>query len=272
MSLFLLVPALFYLSLIGLLFIKQRSIIFQPDTSPLDLSAVQAQGILVNEISVKTEDGLNLKGWFFPPSREDGKIILFFQGNAGNISHRLFKIKHYLDAGYGVVLAGYRGYGKNPGQPSEQGLYTDGLAYVDWLSQKGILPSTLILYGESLGTGVAVELAAQSTYAGVILETPYARFSDAARLHYPYILLIDLLLKDRFDSASKIGRVTAPLLFLVAGQDETLGAETALALYEAASQPKSIKIFKKARHNSLYDFGVEQDILSFLGNLPATER
>ena len=156
----LLAAALLYCGLIAALYIKQRDLIYFPDRSLPAKPAPQA-GRIVQDLIVTTQDGLRLRGWFIAPGRPDQPVILFFHGNAGHIAHRLTKTQHYVKEGYGLLLAGYRGYGGNPATPSEAGLYADGRAYLSWLSAAGYADERLILYGESLGTGVAVQLAGE---------------------------------------------------------------------------------------------------------------
>lgn len=245
---------------------KQRDFIYIPDKTVPSKSLVSADG-MAQDIEVHTEDGLFLKAWFIPSVQRGMPVILFFHGNAGNISHRLFKVSDYIEAGYGVLMAEYRGYGGNPSTPSEEGLYADARAYFSWLNAHGYKDEDLILYGESLGSGVAIEMAARRKVKALILEAPYARLSDPARKTYFFIPFIEHLMHDKFLSIEKIHAVNAPKLFLLAGKDEVLGAQTGMELYEAAHEPKTLKIFENASHNGAYQYGAGSLVLLFLSTL-----
>ncbi|MCB1721618.1 MAG: alpha/beta hydrolase [Alphaproteobacteria bacterium] len=255
-----------YFAMVAVLFVKQRDFIYLPDKTAPSKSLVNADGA-VQDIEVHTEDDLSLKAWFIAPDKANMPVILFFHGNAGNISNRLFKISDYIEAGYGVLMAEYRGYGGNPSTPSEEGLYADARAYFSWLNAHGYKDEDLILYGESLGSGVATEMAAQRKVKALILEAPFARLSDPAKKTYFFIPFIEHLMHDKFLSIKKIDAVHAPTLFLIAGKDEVLGAQTGLNLFETASEPKTLKIFENASHNGTYQYGASAQVLLFLSTL-----
>jgi len=254
-----------YFALIAVLYIQQRSFIYFPDkTKPqIDFSFQ----IKPTQTSILTKDGLPLEGWFFPPTAPQAKIILFFHGNGGNISHRLYKVAPYLAQNYGILLAEYRGYGGNAGVPTEEGLYEDARAYYAWLLQKGYKPEDIIFYGESLGTGVAVQLATEQKPAALILETPYAKLSEPAQKTYFFIPFIELLMHDKYASIDKISDIPSPKLFLLAKQDEVVGFQTGLDLYEKTAPQKTLKIFESANHNTLYQYGAEKTVIEFLSTL-----
>ena len=125
--------------------------------------------------SVETEDGLSLRSWY-KAAIQNKPTIIYFQGNADNIRARGPLVRPYLDEGYGVLLLGYRGYGGNPGQSSEKGLYTDGRGALDFLKKQGVKPQCMVLYGESLGTGVAIQLASEQPVGGVVLQAAFTSF------------------------------------------------------------------------------------------------
>ncbi len=255
-----------YMMIVGFLYFKQRDFIYFPDGNIPDKNAVSAQGI-AEDIHVTTEDGIKLLGWFIKPSAPDKPVILFFHGNAGNISHRLFKISEYTNAGYGVLMAEYRGYGGNPSKPTEDGLYNDARAYLSWLNSAGYDDQNIIIYGESLGTGVTVQMASEHNIKAIILEAPYSRLSDPAQKTYFFIPFIDMLMHDKYHSVDKVGAIEAPKFFMIAGKDEVLGPQTGLNLYSAAAEPKYLKLFEKARHNTIYQHGAEHAVLEFLSKL-----
>jgi fermentation-respiration switch protein FrsA (DUF1100 family) len=256
---------LFFMILLGTLYMQQRHMIYPADTSPVVLPSLE--DVSVTTAGVITEDVTKINGWFLMPKTKTQDIVVLFHGNAGNISHRLGKALDFVNSGYGVLLVEYRGYGGNPGEPSEAGLYRDAHAYLKWLRAQGYEPEDMIFYGESLGSGVAVEMALHYPPKALILETPYSNFSAIAKKHYGYIPFIDALLIDKFDSVSKIDQIDTPKLFLIAGKDEVLGAQTGLELYEKASEPKTLKVFDQAGHNNLHKFEPFAAISQFLETL-----
>jgi fermentation-respiration switch protein FrsA (DUF1100 family) len=261
-----------YIAFIVVLYVQQRSLIYLPNQNPPAPEILSESGLTAQDVNVTTADGLLLHAWFFPPRTERQKVILLFHGNAGNFSHRIDKARPYIEDGHGLLLATYRGYGGNPGSPTEAGLYLDAAAQYNWLIANGFKPDRIVIYGESLGTGVAVEIAQKTPHAGLILETPYANLAEPAQRRYFFIPFIDLLLKDQFRSDEKIGKVLSPKLFLIAGQDETLGPETGLKLYELAPEPKTLKIFQESGHNTLSNDGASQVVLNFINSLSTQQN
>jgi uncharacterized protein len=254
------VPLIAYLLVLAYLYLFQRQLQYFPDRSRPQLAELAQLG--VREVQLTTADGLSLLSWYLPP-REGRPVILYFHGNGGNIGYRADRLQRFGGEGYGVLLVGYRGYGGNPGSPSEAGLYADAQAALDFLEREGIAAGRLVLYGESLGSGVAVHLAAQRPVAGLILESPYTSIAALAQYHYPYIPA-SLLIWDRFDSLSRIGEVKAPLLILGGGQDAIVPARFSQALFDAAPQPKESWLAPNAGHVNLDGFGGLDATVSFL--------
>ncbi|MBX2833414.1 MAG: alpha/beta hydrolase [Micavibrio sp.] len=258
---FVLLMFVLYCAGVGALYLGQRFLIYHPDrNTPTPPENAQIT-------SVVTHDNVWINGWWFKPRYKRNPAILFLHGNAGNIEHRQHKIKAFLKAGYGVLLAEYRGYGGNDGYTNinEKSLYMDGEAYLRWLQDYKV--KDIIIYGESIGSGVAVELASKYKVKALILETPFASLADAARHHYKFIPFLDFFMKDKYDNISKIGNVDAPKLFLIAGRDEVVGWPTSVKLAKAAPDPKAIKVYKNSGHNTIYQTGVETDILAFLASI-----
>ena len=216
-------------------------------------------------VNVKTQDGLDLEGWYFEASDKQKPVIVYFHGNAGHFANRLFKVIHYINEGYGILLAEYRGYGGNPGQPSEQGFYQDGRAYMDWLHNE-ITGDNIILYGESIGSGAAVQMATEYDVNGLILETPFSSMVEVASKHYFYVP-VKWFIKDRYLNIDKITHTKAPLLILHGHSDITIPISSAQKLFDAAEEPKKFIAFQDGNHNNLYDFGAAQHVLKFLSDL-----
>ena len=173
-----------YTVLILVLFATQRSLLYLPSSEKPDLSA--HEGIGLQEINLQTEDALVLKSWFVQPSQHrDGLTVLLLHGNAGHIGHRVDKFRRIMGAGYGFLLLEYRGYGGNPGKPTEIGLRLDAQSGLDFLVEHGIPHDNVILYGESLGSGIAVRLAAEHHFAALILEAPYTSIAPWSQARRP---------------------------------------------------------------------------------------
>ncbi len=191
---------------------------------------------------------------------------MYLHGNAGNIAGRAPKVRRFLDRGYGVLLVGYRGYGGNPGAPSEQGLMADGGAALDFLAARGVGAAHTVLLGESLGSAVAVALASARAVGAVILEAPFTSVAEVGQRAYPF-LPVRLLIEDRFDSLDRIGRVEAPLLIVHGEEDRVVPVAQGRRLLAAAKAPKQGVFLPHAGHNDLLRHGSVEVALEFLGRL-----
>ena len=231
-------------------------------------SSPRDHGLESEDLHLVAGDGVRLFGWWI---RGGGRrAVLFFHGNAGNAADRLDRIR-ILNRRYGldVALVDYRGYGKSEGSPSEEGLGLDARAVYDVARQRGFPPERIVVFGESLGSAVAVGLAAERPCAGVILETPFLSIRAMARQHYPFIP--GPLIRTRFDNGERIAAVAAPKLFLVAEHDDVVPPGQGRRLFEVAPPPKTLYVIPGARHNDTYFVGGEpywKAIEGFLASLP----
>ena len=225
-------------------------------------------GLRARELSVQTEDGIRLHGWWIEGVR--GRAVLFFHGNAGNIADRLDRARILNERfGLDVFLVDYRGYGRSQGEPSEEGLYRDARAIHQAALDQGFRPEQLVAFGESLGSAVAIQLALDRPCAGAILETPFLSVPAMARVHYPFVP--GFLIRSRFDNEQKIGALQVPKLFLVAGHDEIVPPEQGRKLFELAQEPKTLFVIPDAGHNDTYVAGGEpywKSWAAFLASLP----
>ena len=239
----------------------QRSLTYYPDrTRPTPAEAGVPE---LAPVTLKTGDGLALLAWHAPPRADGAPSLLYFHGNAGHIGMRGFKVRAYLNAGLGVLLATWRGYSGNPGTPTEDGLYADGRAARAFLRASGAGDERQILYGESLGTGVAVHLAREAAPAALVLEAPFSSIADIAAGRFP-LLPVGPLIVDRFDSAAKIGKVGAPLLIVHGERDRTIPVRLARKLFRRAREPKEAVFIPGADHADLTEFGLAAIVLEFL--------
>ncbi len=253
-----------YAGLVIIISMKQRSFMYFPMTKTRpDIS----QAPWMSWVDVTTEDGLALKSWFSPP-KEGKPTIIFFHGNGHNISLRTPKIMSFLQEGYGILLAEYRGYGGNPGIPSEEGFYHDARAQINWLADNyGIKGDDLILYGESIGTGVAVQMATEYKAKALILDVPFSSALDVAQLKLFFIPFASKILKDKYLSHEKIGSIHTPVFVGLGGRDMVIPPRFGKKLFDAANEPKTLKIYEKAGHMDLHQYGFGQHVIEFINDL-----
>jgi uncharacterized protein len=244
-----------YLLVLAILYGSQRHLLFLAHTTPTKTPAEYGiKGVTV--ASVTTEDGLVLNDWFAPPPTKDGKIIVLFHGSFENLGDIAGLSTHFMERNYGIFMCEYRGFGGNPGEPSEQGLYADGRAAIKWLKDHGYRQEQFVYFGASLGSGVAVQIAVETPPAYLALESPYSSVVDVAKGRY-FIFPIDALIKDRFDSIGKIGKVKVPLLIMHGTDDTTVPIKFSKELFNKANQPKVFYVLKGAGHDGLYLYMVE---------------
>jgi fermentation-respiration switch protein FrsA (DUF1100 family) len=246
---------------IGVIYFTQDRLMYHPDTRRPDRALAGLEDMA--EVTLRTEDGLELLAWYKPPVGNPGVTLVYFHGNAGNIAWAWPKARPLLDAGLGLLLVGYRGYGQNAGTPSEAGFYADGRAALDFLASRQVAEGRVALYGESLGTGVAVQMAVERPVGAVILESPYTSTVDVGAEIYSF-LPVRLLARDRFDSVGKIAEIEAPLLVLHGEADSIVPVRLGRALLAAAREPKEGVFIPGAGHGDLWRDGVRQTVLDFL--------
>jgi fermentation-respiration switch protein FrsA (DUF1100 family) len=201
-------------------------------------------------VALITEDGHSLGAWFVPGEGEEpAPAVVVFNGNAGNRSMRADLAEALSGSGLAVLLFDYRGYGGNTGYPTEKGLLKDARAARAWLEKRDdVDPGRIVYFGESLGAGVAVKLAAERPPAVLVLRSPWTSLVDVARKHY-WFLPVGTLLKDRYPSLDLIGKVDAPLLVIAGEYDSIIPEEQSRRLFEAANEPKRYVLVPRADHN-----------------------
>ncbi len=228
-----------YLAVLLVFRVLERQLIFFPDYPGRQSGDWHPAGLPVEDVWLQARDGVKLHAWWIPAEGSDFTFVAF-HGNAGNISHRadVFRFLHALPAN--LLAVEYRGYGRSEGSPSEAGLYLDAQAAYDYLTlRRGTVPWRIISYGQSLGTAVAVDLAANRKLGGVVLEAPFASARAVARRVYPYLPGLGWIAQSKFETGSKLGKIRAPLLVVHCAQDPVLAFPLGEEVYRLAREPKS---------------------------------
>ena len=244
--------ALFYCVLLVMLTLFQRKIIYYPHKLDKDFEFPLYVPWL-EEVFITCDDGCTINGLFAPGSA-DKPAVLIFHGNAGNITHRDFLLRGFNTLGYPTLLIDYHGYGKSEGTPTEKNLYRDGEAALEWLSkEKNREPDEIVLFGKSLGSGVAIELASHYRFKGLILESAFTSIVAVARSHFPYNCFpVSLMLLDRFDNSTKIPEIDAPVLIRHGTEDTIIDKREGEKLFELANMPKKLYLIEGADHNDMH--------------------
>lgn len=236
----------------------QRRLMYLPD-SRVPAAADVGLG-RADAVNFRADDGTELAGWFVAAEAAGGITVLVFNGNAGNRAYRAPLATAFARQGFNVLLFDYRGYGGNPGTPSETGLAADARAARAYLASRADVDASRIVYfAESLGTGVAVRLAAEQAPAALVLRSPFSSMTEVGAHHYPF-LPVRLLLRDRFPSLDTIRDVRSPLLVIAGDQDEIVPLEHSRRLYDAANEPKELLVIPGASHNDSVFVGGEEVI------------
>ena len=242
-----------------LLYFFQRNIMYRPDNIKPSLLRANVD---MESIELQVNENLSLMSWYKAPEPTK-PMLVYFHGNAGDIESRVPNLRSFLDSGYGLFLLSYRGYGKNPGKPTEQGLYDDARAAMDYVIGQQIPLSKIFIFGESLGTGVAMQMALEYETIGLILQSPYTSLYDIASDQYP-IYPTKLLVKDGYDSLSKIDNISQKLLIIHGQLDSVVPIRMGKQLYEKALVKKEIFISKTADHGDILSADMANRVRGFI--------
>jgi len=231
------IVAMAYAGLALVLYLFQSSLVYYPKVG-LELRDTPRQaGLDYEDVNLVTADGIALHGWFVPCAQPRG-TVLFFHGNAGNISHRLDSLRMFHRLGYSTLIVDYRGYGNSAGKPSEQGTYLDAEAAWRYLTETRHIPSSeIVLFGESLGCAVAAWLAVRHPPAALVIASGFTSVPDLAATLYPF-LPVRLLSRFSYDTREYLRSVTAPVFVAHSPDDEIIPYQHGRALYDAANSPK----------------------------------
>lgn len=223
-----------YFLVVILIYFNQRNLLYLPNENKYLDDQIQFN---YEEVFIEVEKDINLKTWFVKKDLRRYKTLVFFHGNAGNLFNRTYKLNKLNNLEINILITSWRSFSENPGKPTEQNLYQDSKKIINWLNNKGVRNEKIILYGESLGTGVAVELGQSNEFNSIILESPYTSMTDAAKIYYPY-LPVHFLLKDKYDSINKILEIKTPILIMHGMKDQIVPFSMGVKLFDKANTPK----------------------------------
>jgi hypothetical protein len=224
-----------YLVLLIFLYFYQGKLLYHPNVN----SYTEVDNLIpkIEKVTIITSDNHNLLGWFHKKDISK-KTILFFHGNAGSLENRIYKLNHFGNFDLNFLIIAWRGFSENSGKPNEKGLYDDARSTLRWLKSIGIKEEKIILYGESLGTAVAIEIAQNKNFAGIILESPFTSMVEMGKKFYSFFP-VGLLLKDRYESIGKIKNIHFPVLVMHGKKDKIVPFKMGKKIYDSANSPKS---------------------------------
>ena len=240
-----------YLVMIIFIYFYQRNLLYHPSENNYQNDKIQFN---YDEIFIKVNDEIQLKSWIIKKDFKKLKTLVIFHGNAGHLSNRIYKLNELYKLDVNILLISWRGFSGNKGSPTENNLYEDAEASIKWLNKKGVNNNQIILYGESLGSGVAVEVGKENNFNSIILESPFTSIENSAKIYYPY-LPVKLLLKDRYDSINKIKMINTPILIMHGMKDDLVPYIMSVELFNKANKPK-YSFFPKD-DNHMMDFNDE---------------
>lgn len=243
--------------------VLQQKLMYFPDQRYF--TPGQAGLVGVTERVIETADGARVFAWY-APARPGSPTILYFHGNAGALEARSERIRKYMARGLGVFMMTYRGFGGSSGKPSEAANVADALQAYDSLVALGVLPADIVVYGESLGTSIAVQVAGARSVAGLVLDAPYTSMVDLAALHHPWIPG-RWFMTDRYETRRHIAKITAPLLIMHGERDAIVPVEMGREIFALAQAPKTLRTFPQAGHDDHYKFGSYDVLFAWLADL-----
>ena len=256
----------FYVLLLIVMFFFQSSLLYHPSVNNYVKDQVAREPNEIEKVKITTKDKIDLVGWFYNKNLENFKTILFFHGNAGSLENRTYKLNHFKDLNLNFLIIAWRGFNGNKGKPNEIGLYEDAESAIRWLKMKGINEKNIILYGESLGTGVAVEIAQNKNYAGIILESPFTSMVNMGKKYYPFFP-VRFLLKDKFESYKKITNISVPVLVMHGKVDKIVPFHMGKKIYELANEPKYSYFSEYDDHMMEYNEKLLKVLKDFINSL-----
>ena len=249
-----------YLIIIAYMYLNQRKLLYLPSENNYLDDQIDFN---FKEVFIDVEKKLKLKSWLIENDLKNKKTLVFFHGNAGNLSNRIYKLNQLSKLDLNIIILAWRSFSGNEGEPSEQNLYNDAKKTIEWLNSRGVKNKNMILYGESLGTGIAVELSQTNQFGGIILESPFTSMTNAAKNIYPW-LPVKYLLKDKYDSEKKIKNIKIPILIMHGKKDNIVPFKMGKKLYDLANNPKFFYFTENDDHMMTFDEQLVGTIKNFL--------
>ena len=254
---------LIYLIILIITYVFQRNLLYSPSENNYSGDKIS---VLVEKVIIKTQDKIELLSWFHNKNLKKHKTILFLHGNAGSLENRIHKINHFNNINVNFLLLSWRGFSSNKGKPTETGLYEDARSAVRWLESIGVKEKDIIIYGESLGAGVAIEIGQNKKFAGIILESPFTSMIAAGKNKYPY-LPVRFLLKDKYESDQKIKNIEIPILVMHGKVDNIVPFYMGKKIYELANEPKYFYFSNYDNHMMEYNNTLLKVLKKFIYSL-----
>ncbi len=262
-----LIIILTYLIVTAAVYIFQRKLLYHPYLSPHLSYDDSGKGLnhKFEKIKINVNEEISLNGWFHFKDHKK-KTILFFHGNAGNLDNRIYKLNWlgHLDINYLIIA--WRGYSSSDGKPTENGLYEDAHSALNFLKSKRVFEKDIVLYGESLGTAVAVEIGQNKNFAGIILEAPFTSMVELGQKYYP-IFPVKLLLKDKYESEKKIKNLNSPILIMHGMKDKIVPIYMGEKIFNIANEPKYKYFTELDDHMMEFDEKLVNEIELFIKTL-----
>ena len=252
-----------YFIIILFVYFYQRNLLYHPSENNYLNDKITFN---YEEIFIETDKKIKLKSWFIKKDLDKFKTILIFHGNAGNLFNRVYKLNELNKLDVNILLISWRGFSGNKGKPTEKNLYRDADESVKWLNNQGVISKNIILYGESLGTGVATELGTSNAFGGIILESPFTSIANAAKIYYPY-LPVSIILKDKYDSIGKIKNINTPIFIMHGKMDNIVPQQMGLELFEKANNPKYSYFPEDDDHMMNYNKQLLNEIKLFINKI-----
>jgi fermentation-respiration switch protein FrsA (DUF1100 family) len=252
--------ALLYVTATALLYSFQRRLIYFPDPQYSTPADAELNG--VREVRLDAPDGARIVAWW-APARAGQPTLLYFHGNASTLDSRSDRIQLFTRVGLGIFMPAYRGYSGSTGSPSEPALIADAMLAYEHLRKSGLAALDIVPYGESLGSGVAVQVAAAKEVGAVVLDAPYTSLPDVGKWRFP-VIPVHTLMIDRFESKRYIAGVKAPILIMHGAKDEVIPIGFGKELFALAPEPKAMEVFQGAGHSDIYMFGALGTLQRFL--------
>ena len=254
---------LIYIFILFSTYIFQRNLLYHPKENNYYGDEIS---VAIEKIKILTSNKIELVGWYHKKNINNFKTILFLHGNAGSLENRIHKLNHFKEMEINFLIIAWRGFSGNKGKPTENGLYEDARSAIRWLKLQGVDKENIILYGESLGTGVVTEIAQNENFAGIILESPFTSMIDAGKDKYPF-LPVRFLLKDKYESDKKIKNIKNPILVMHGKIDNIVPFHMGKKIYELANNPKYSYFSEYDDHMMEYNESLLKVLKKFISSL-----